>query len=43
MHLELSVVESVVETPLEEVRVSVAVLQGVVHVVRDALPVGDRS
>ena len=35
------VVESVVEPILEEVAVSVAVLGGIVDVVRDSLPVGD--
>ena len=38
---ERCVVESVVEPILEEVAVSVAVLSGIVYVVRDALPVGD--
>ena len=37
------VVESVVEPVLEEVAVSVGVLGGIVNVVRDPFPVGDRT
>ena len=41
-HLELFVIEPPVFALFEEVGVAVAVLQGVVDVVGDALPVGDR-
>ena len=42
-HLERPVVKSVVETFLEEISVSVGVLDCVVDIVRYSLPVGDWS